>query len=115
MVCPLPAKLCSGCKRRAYCSRECQQKDWTKKGNGQGHANWCRHYEYGEEDVDWEVAPVPNKGLGIIAKRLIPAGYRILIEPVFTDPKAHPGLLIYITFIGTQHVNLITALTFFSE
>ena len=86
-----PAKFCSKCHKRAYCSRECQAIDWPSQGKGQGHKNWCR-YECGEEDVDWHVVPVLGKGLGLVAKRTIPAGYRILVEPVFTDPKGHPGI-----------------------
>lgn len=78
------------CLKRAYCSRECQLVDWTPKGKGQGHKNWCR-LECGEEDVDWEVTSIPGKGLGIVAKRMIPALYRIIVEGVFTDPQQHPG------------------------
>jgi len=85
--------LCGGCKKRAYCSKECQTADWSIKGNGQRHKNWCGIHEYGEEDLDWEVVPVPNnyKGLGIVAKRLLPAGFRIIVEPAFTDPHDHPS------------------------
>jgi len=46
----------------------------------------------GEEDIDWEVCSVPGKGLGIIAKRLIPSKFRIIVEAVYTDPKAHPAI-----------------------
>jgi len=89
-------KKCSGCKKRAYCSKECQSADWSTKGKGQGHKIWCGQITYGEEDVDWEVVPVPNKGLGVRAKRLIPAGFRIIVEPVFTDPKDHPGKYLHL-------------------
>lgn len=61
------------------------------KGSGQRHKLWCGRHDYGEEDVDWEVVPVPNKGLGIVAKRFLPAGFRIIVEPVFTNPHDHPG------------------------
>ena len=84
-------KLCGKCFKRAYCSRECQLIDWSPNGKGQGHKNWCR-LECGEEDVDWEVTSIPGKGLGIVAKRMIPALYRIIVEGVFTDPHQHPGL-----------------------
>jgi hypothetical protein len=30
-------KTCGKCKRRAYCSVECQRKDWKPLGSGQGH------------------------------------------------------------------------------
>lgn len=97
-VCGLPAKKCCGCKRRAYCSKLCQAADWKPTGVGQRHKNWCNQHEFGEEDVDWKVVPVPNKGLGIVAKRSLPAGYRIIVEPVFTNPKDHPGFIYnYIT------------------
>ena len=69
--------------------------DWSGKGEGQRHVNWCRRYEHGEEDVDWEVVAIPNKGLGIRAKRLLPEGYKIIVEPVFTDPHGHPGKICY--------------------
>jgi len=95
-LCGLPAKLCGGCKKRAYCSKECQVKDWSVKGNGQRHVNWCRRHECGEEDVDWEMDmdPIPNKGLGIRAKTFIPAGMKIIVEPSFSSPYDHPGYLL---------------------
>ena len=43
------AKLCGKCKRRAYCCKECQKKDWTVN-HGQGHKNWCDLY-CAEEDL----------------------------------------------------------------
>jgi len=95
-VCESPPKLCGGCKKRAYCSKECQAADWSRKGDGQRHVNWCRRYEYGEEDVDWEVVSIPNKGLGVRAKKLLPEGYRIIVEPVFTDPHGHLGIFLKI-------------------
>ena len=58
---------------------------------GQGHKTWCQ-YECEEEDVDWEVVPVLGKGLGIVARRSIPAGYQIIVEPVFSDPAGHPAI-----------------------
>ncbi len=87
----MPVKLCGRCKKRAYCSKKCQVLDWKISGTGQRHKNWCGVYEYGEEDVDWEVAPVINKGLGIVARKLLPAGYRIIVEPAFNDVNDHPG------------------------
>ncbi len=84
-------KLCDRCKKRAYCSDDCQEADWSITGTGQRHVNWCTIYEFGEEDVDWEVVPIPNKGLGIISKRFMPVGYKIMVDPVYTDPNDHPG------------------------
>ncbi len=84
-------QLCDGCGKRSYCSENCKQADLSITGNGQRHVNWCANYECGEEDVDWEIVPVPNKGFGIIAKRFIPAGYRIMADPIYADPYDHPG------------------------
>ena len=81
----------TGCKKRAYCPKECQRAGWSIKGDGQRHVNWCRRHECGEEDVDWEVVSIGNKGLGIRAKKLIPAGLKIIVEPVCSSPNDHPG------------------------
>lgn len=93
-LCAQPT-LCGKCQRRAYCCRECQVVDWLPSsavsGKGQGHKNWC-HLDCGEEDLDWQVVSIPGKGLGVVAKRLIPAKYRIIVETVMTDPQAHPGI-----------------------
>jgi len=80
-------KKCGKCHKRAYCSRKCQSKDWTPNKKGQGHKNWCG-IEYGEEDVDWMVTPVPGKGLGVIALRDMPAAYKIIVEAGVD--KTHP-------------------------
>ena len=92
--------LCGQCKRRAYCSKECQKADWSlKKGNGgQGHKMWCA-LQCGEEDLDWEVAPVPGKGLGLIAKRPLPSKYRIMVDGA--RPKDHPGVQDLMPLSGT--------------
>ena len=84
-------KLCGGCHKRAYCSIKCQLADWSWTGIGQHHKYWCK-MDCGEEDIDFEVVPVPGKGLGIVAKNLIPAKYRIIVEGVHTDPLAHPAI-----------------------
>lgn len=84
-------KLCSGCHKRAYCSKECQAADWSAPtGIGQLHKYWCK-LDCGEEDVDFEVVAVAGKGLGIVAKKLIPAKYRIIVEGVHSDPVNHPA------------------------
>ncbi len=85
--------MCGGCKKRAYCSQKCRIADYNVGGTGQGHKNWCRRYDYGEEDIEWEVIPVQNKGLGVVAKKFLPAGYKIIVEPVYTNPHGHPGSL----------------------
>jgi len=84
--------LCEKCLRRAYCSKECQLADWSCSPNkkGQGHMTWCGT-NYGEEDLDWKVSPVPGKGLGIMALRDLPKAYPILVEaPV---EKTHPRVV----------------------
>ena len=80
-------KTCTGCKRRAYCSKECQRKDWGKAG--QCHKIWCK-VECCEEDLDWEVRKCPDKrkGLGIFALRDIPPLSRIIVEKAFTLEEA---------------------------
>lgn len=82
-------KRCARCHRRAYCSRECQSLDWNQERGSQGHKNWC-HLEYGEEDIDWEVKQAPGKGLGVFAKRAIPAHYRIMVDAV--SKPDHPAI-----------------------
>lgn len=105
---PESIKICGKCRRRPYCSKECQEKDWKPKRNGtqagkyylqkylnlannfghdllilfsefQGHKSWCG-LTYGEEDLDWVITDVAEKGLGIVSRRVIPAGYRIMVE-----------------------------------
>jgi len=90
-----PPKKCGGCMKRAYCSKDCQRADWSVKENGQRHVNWCRRHECGEEDVDWEIVPIPNKGIGIRAKKWIPAGFKIFVEPIYSSPNGHPGNFLY--------------------
>jgi hypothetical protein len=81
---PASVKLCGGCHKRAYCSKECQRKDW--KG-GQGHKNWCQ-LDCGEEDVDWEIVPFGEKGFGLRAMREFKAFSRIMVDVVreLNDP-----------------------------
>jgi len=92
------AKLCGKCHRRAYCSRDCQKADWSQKLGSQGHKNWFG-LPCGEEDIDWEVKSVPGKGLGIIAKRLIPINYRIMVEAV--REENHPAINDLMPISGT--------------
>jgi hypothetical protein len=92
-------RRCGKCKRRTYCSQACQKLDWSlKKGDGQGHRNWCG-LECGEEGIDFEVAPIPGKGLGLIAKRPIPIQYRILVEGPCSED--HPALQDLMPLNGT--------------
>lgn len=72
-------KFCGGCMKRAYCSKECQMRDWKAKNGGQGHKHWCK-LKCCEEGIDWEVREIPFKGLGLVAKRLIPSLSRIIVD-----------------------------------
>ena len=83
--------LCDGCGKRAYCSPTCQTNDWLADGGGQGHRNWCK-FDCGEEDIDWEVRSIPDKGMGLVAKRFLPSKYRIIVEGIHYGPKSHPGI-----------------------
>ena len=76
---PQAVEYCNGCNRRSYCSTGCREKDWTAEGYGQGHKKWCS-LKVAEEGIDWEIRSVPNKGFGVIAKKLIPKRSRIMVE-----------------------------------
>ncbi|CAM9227518.1 unnamed protein product, partial [Heterosigma akashiwo] len=82
-------KLCAGCRRRAYCSRVCQRRDW--KTAGQKHKFWCK-LECGEEDLDWAVTHVPGRGLGLQAKHDLPVGFRILVDAEYDRADGHNGI-----------------------
>ena len=75
-------KHCSQCKKRAYCSRECQAKDWSE--GGQGHKKWCK-VGCGEEDVDWVIRDFPGRGKGLVALRDFPRGARIMVDRGYTS------------------------------
>ena len=45
---------------------------------------------------------IPNKGLGVRAKKLLPAGFRIIVEHAFTGPMDHPGELNHFYLIKTN-------------
>jgi hypothetical protein len=57
---------------------------------GQGHKNWCG-LDSGEEDLDWKVAPVEGKGLGVVALRQFPAKTRIMVDACQLTPTSHPA------------------------
>ena len=67
------AKWCAKCQR-AYCSRECQIKDW-KVGN---HKVWCG--KTGEKCIDYEVRDAGEKGLGLFTMRDFKRGEKILVD-----------------------------------
>ncbi|KYR00237.1 hypothetical protein DLAC_03396 [Tieghemostelium lacteum] len=71
-------KMCGGCKKRSYCSRDCQVNDWGAVG--QHHKQWCKE-QICEEDIDWEIREtVDGKGLGVFSKRLLPKHTRIMVD-----------------------------------
>jgi hypothetical protein len=67
-------------------------------GPGQGHKVWCG-LEYGEEDIDWEIREISaDKGLGVVALKTIPAGFRIMVEKGLTIAdvmKGQPPAAVY--------------------
>ena len=79
-------KRCGGCLTRVYCSPACQKADWPLH-----HKHWCKLL-CGEEGVDWKVAAIPGKGLGLVALRPLPALFRIAVERGYTDPRGHPRI-----------------------
>lgn len=81
-LCTVPRddhKLCGNCDRRSYCSSTCMQLDEMADGTGQGHSMWCS-LSVCEEGLDWVVKAVPNKGKGVVAKRLIKSQTRIMVD-----------------------------------
>jgi endogenous inhibitor of DNA gyrase (YacG/DUF329 family) len=83
-------KFCGKCRRRPYCSKECQSLDWNNAIGGQKHKLWCGK-EYGEEDEDWIICPV-EYGLGIVALRDIPPYFPIIVERGLDGKDDHPGV-----------------------
>lgn len=84
-------RMCPRCNRRAYCSRECQIKDWDDSTSGQRHKLWCGK-AYGEEDKDWKVCSVEH-GLGVVALSDLPENFPIIIERALASPYDHPGVM----------------------
>jgi hypothetical protein len=67
---------CGKCKKRSYCSKECQTEDW-KKGC---HKHWCGIA--GELGYDFEIKDtgVEGKGLGVYALRDFKRNDKIMAE-----------------------------------
>ena len=75
-------RVCDGCKKRRYCSIQCQRTDWSDapSARGQRHKIMCG-LECGEEGHDWEVRYInKTKGFGLVALRAFSRGQRILAE-----------------------------------
>lgn len=75
--------LCCGqCKKRHYCSKECQKNDW-KYG---GHKFWCIDSSKsdtkspGELGVDFEIRDSDGKGLGLFALRDFEINDKVIVE-----------------------------------
>eukprot|EP00919_Chromeraceae_sp_WS-2016_P044660 GHVR01106565.1.p1 GENE.GHVR01106565.1~~GHVR01106565.1.p1 ORF type:complete len:348 (+),score=60.19 GHVR01106565.1:39-1082(+) len=72
---------CSKCKKRQFCSKECQVKDWKT-----GHKHWCG--VSGEIGHDYEVRESQGKGLGLFALRKFEKNEKIMMErPLITIEK----------------------------
>lgn len=65
--------VCGICRKRVYCSRQCQVSDWKT-----GHKRWCS--QSGEKDCDYSIRPSSGKGLGVFAMRDFKAGEKIIVE-----------------------------------
>lgn len=65
---------CGKCRKRAYCSRQCQKRDWKKNF----HKIWCG--QAGELNHDYEILPAGKKGMGVFAKRKFSHGDTIMVE-----------------------------------
>eukprot|EP00961_Rhodomonas_salina_P149894 2017874-Rhodomonas_salina.1 len=65
---------CARCRKRVYCSKECQTEDW-KRG---AHKHWCGII--GELGHDVAVRRVEGKGLGMVALRHFARDEKIMVE-----------------------------------
>lgn len=65
---------CGRCRKRGYCSKECQLRDW-KYG---AHRHWCGGA--GELGYDVAISPIEGKGFGMFAMRSFRRGEKILVE-----------------------------------
>jgi MYND finger/SET domain len=68
---------CGKCKRRIYCSKECQTKDWKEAS----HSFFCTRS--GEIGHDFAIKSSEQKGLGVYALRSFEANEVILAERPF--------------------------------
>ncbi|PSN59840.1 SET domain-containing protein [Corynespora cassiicola Philippines] len=63
-------QLCARCRAERYCSKECQTRHWKV------HKQNCRP----SKERLYAIEPIEGKGQGMISKRKIPKGTRILSE-----------------------------------
>jgi SET domain/MYND finger len=82
--------MCGKCRKRRYCGRECQLRDWKEVS----HKHWCG--KSGEIGFDFEIQPCGEKGLGMVALRTFQKNDLIMIErPVLKVPwLAHDSVRI---------------------
>lgn len=62
--------VCPRCQKRAYCSEDCRQRDWSAEADprGQGHEHFCGLA--GERGHDFDVRLISeSKGMGMVALR----------------------------------------------
>jgi len=71
---PDAQKQCGRCRKRWFCSRACQVKDWKIAM----HKKFCGHVT--EKGVDWDVMEAPGKGHGVFTLRDLKRGDIILVE-----------------------------------
>jgi hypothetical protein len=73
---------CGKCRKRLFCSRECQSKDWRT-----GHKLYCG--VAGEIDVDFEIRDAGGDvGLGVFALRDFEKNEKIIVErPLLKVPS----------------------------
>jgi MYND finger len=68
---------CAKCRKRAFCSKDCQKMDWER-----GHKQYCGMA--GELHFDYEVRNAGGKGLGLFALRKFERNDKIMVErPLF--------------------------------
>eukprot|EP00919_Chromeraceae_sp_WS-2016_P015014 GHVR01035327.1.p1 GENE.GHVR01035327.1~~GHVR01035327.1.p1 ORF type:complete len:335 (+),score=52.86 GHVR01035327.1:42-1046(+) len=65
--------LCAKCGKRRFCSKQCQESDWST-----GHKHWCG--VSGEIGFDYEVRESPGKGLGVFVLRQFLKNEKIMME-----------------------------------
>jgi MYND finger/SET domain len=74
---------CGKCRKRGYCSAECQREDWKSAS----HKFWCEK-NAGEMFTDVEIRPIEGKGLGMVALRPFAKCDIILVErPILLDSE----------------------------
>jgi MYND finger len=65
---------CGKCKKRKYCSKDCQKLDWK----GAGHKVYCGIA--GEINVDYEIREAGEAGLGVFRLRKFKKSEKIMVE-----------------------------------